>query len=96
MERDSIGGVVIKFAQVFMFILLVLFCYQHYTNEQAEGESRKQYFSEMDKWREFSKAHKCQIIEQGIYRGMFAQRDNLWLCDDGVKYYKPESFNFER
>lgn len=28
MERDSIGGVVIKFAQVFMFILLVLFCYQ--------------------------------------------------------------------
>ena len=43
-------------------------------------------------WSEFAQKHNCKIIEQGIYRGMFTQRDNLWLCDDGVKYYKPESF----
>lgn len=45
-----------------------------------------------DKWDTFVQEHNCKVVERNVPGSFFEPNLTAWLCDDGVKYYKPESY----
>ena len=43
-------------------------------------------------WQSFAQSHNCKIVERNVPGGVFEPNMSAWLCDDGVKYYKPEGY----
>lgn len=48
-------------------------------------------------WKSFVQEHNCKVVERGVLTGgVFQSVQTGWLCDDGVKYYKPEWFEIQK
>ena len=43
-------------------------------------------------WQSFAHSHNCKVVERNVPGGIFEPNMSAWLCDDGVKYYKPEGY----
>ena len=81
--RISVPG---KMIVVFCTVSVISLCRLEREVIQAENKEK------LD-WHSFVQAHNCKVVEPDVPAGTFAPAQTGWLCDDGVKYYKPKSYS---